>query len=112
MLQGLAMIIACSPGTSWGTFAVSLPLAMPLSWAVAQSHDLAHPQFYMMLCFSAVLGGSVYGDQCSPISDTTVLSSMCTGCDLMDHVRTQMPAATAAAALAAVCWTALAPLAA
>lgn len=112
MLQVLAMIIAFSTGTSWGTFAVSLPLAMPLSWAVAQSHDLAHPQFYMMLCFSAVLGGSVYGDQCSPISDTTVLSSMCTGCDLMDHVRTQMPPATAAAALAAVCWTALAPLAA
>ncbi|MBN1491980.1 MAG: sodium:proton antiporter [Phycisphaerae bacterium] len=112
MLQALAMIIAFSTGTSWGTFAVALPLAMPLAWAVAQSHGMAHPQFFMMLCFSAVLGGSVYGDQCSPISDTTVLSAMCTGCDLMDHVRTQIPPATVAAALAAVCWTALAPLAA
>ncbi len=112
MLQLLAMVIAFSTGTSWGTFAVSLPLAMPLAWAVAQSHDLSHPQFYMMLCFSAVTGGSVYGDQCSPISDTTVLSAMCTGCDLMDHVRTQIPPATLAAGLAAACSTALAPLAA
>jgi Na+/H+ antiporter NhaC len=112
MLQVMAIVIAFSTGTSWGTFAVTLPLAMPLSWAVAQSHDLSHPQFYMMLCFSAVMGGSVYGDQCSPISDTTVLSAMCTGCDLMDHVRTQIPQATVAAVTAAVCWTVIAPLAA
>ncbi len=105
MLQVLTMIIAFSTGTSWGTYAVAFPLAMPLAWAVAGSAGLSHPELFMTLCFAAVMDGSVYGDQCSPISDTTVLSSMCTGCDLMDHVKTQIPQATVAAGCAAVCWT-------
>ena len=81
---------------------------MPLAWAIAGSQGLAHPELFMTLCFAAVMDGSVYGDQCSPISDTTVLSSVCTGCDLMDHVKTQIPQASIAAGLAAVCWTVLA----
>jgi Na+/H+ antiporter NhaC len=101
----LTIIIAFSTGTSWGTYAVTFPLAMPLSWAIANANGMAHPEFYMMICFAAVMNGSVYGDQCSPISDTTVLSAMCTGCDLMDHVKTQLPAASVAAALAAILWT-------
>jgi len=105
MLQLLTMIIAFSTGTSWGTYAVAFPLAMPLSWAVAQANGLEHPMFFMTICFATVMDGSVYGDQCSPISDTTVLSSMCCGCDLMDHVRTQLPQASVAAFMAAVCWT-------
>ena len=105
MLQILTMIIAFSTGTSWGTYAVAFPLAMPLAWAVAGSAGLSHPELFMTLCFAAVMDGSVYGDQCSPISDTTVLSSMCTGCDLMDHVKTQIPQATVAAGCAALCWT-------
>ena len=108
LLQLLTMVIAFSTGTSWGTYAVAFPLAMPLAWAVAGSNGLAHPELFMTLCFAAVMDGSVYGDQCSPISDTTVLSSMCTGCDLMDHVKTQIPQATLAACLAALCWTVLA----
>ena len=107
VLQILTIIISFSTGTSWGTFAVAFPLAMPLAWAVTGTHDLAHPMLYMAICFSAVLNGSVAGDQCSPISDTTILSAMCTGCDLMDHVRTQLPQASAAAILAGACWTAL-----
>ena len=110
LLQLLTMVVAFSTGTSWGTYAVAFPLAMPLAWAVAGANDLAHPQFFMTLCFAAVMDGSVYGDQCSPISDTTVLSSMCTGCDLMDHVRTQIPQASVAAGLAAIGWTAMAAL--
>jgi len=112
MLQLLTIIIAFSTGTSWGTYAVAFPLAMPLAWAVAQTQGLAHPQFFMTICFAAVMDGSVFGDQCSPISDTTVLSSMCTGCDLMDHVRTQIPQASVAALLAGICWTLVAFLAA
>jgi Na+/H+ antiporter NhaC len=112
MLQIMTIIIAFSTGTSWGTYAVAFPLAMPLAWAVAQANGLEHPQFFMTICFAAVMDGSVYGDQCSPISDTTVLSAMCTGCDLMDHVKTQIPQATVAAAAAGVCWTACALLAA
>ena len=108
LLQLLTMIIAFSTGTSWGTYAVAFPLAMPLAWAIAGAHGLAHPELFMTLCFAAVMDGSVYGDQCSPISDTTVLSAMCTGCDLMDHVKTQIPQASVAAALAAVCWTGVA----
>jgi len=107
MLQLLTMIIAFSTGTSWGTYAVAFPLAMPLAWAVANSAGLSHPEFFMTVCFAAVMDGSVYGDQCSPISDTTVLSSMCTGCDLMDHVKTQLPQASVAAFLAAICSTAV-----
>ncbi|MDB2347239.1 hypothetical protein N9V84_05020 [Verrucomicrobiales bacterium] len=105
-LQILTMIIAFSTGTSWGTYAIALPLALPLAWTVAQAHDLANPQLFMSVCFATVLNGSVYGDQCSPISDTTILSSMTTGCDLMDHVKTQIIPASYAAALAAILWTA------
>ena len=108
MLQLMTMVIAFSTGTSWGTYAVAFPLAMPLAWAVAGAQGLSHPELFMTLCFASVMDGSVYGDQCSPISDTTVLSSVCTGCDLMDHVKTQIPQASVAAALAAVCWTVLA----
>ena len=99
LLTLLCMIIAFATGTSWGTYAVVFPLAMPLAWSV-----LPDPT-YIQICFGAVLGGAVFGDQCSPISDTTILSSMFTGCDLMDHVRTQLPLAGTAAALAVACST-------
>jgi Na+/H+ antiporter NhaC len=58
--------------------------------------------FFLQLCFAAVVGGSVMGDQCSPISDTTILSSLSTGCDLMDHVTTQLPLAILAGVLAMI----------
>jgi Na+/H+ antiporter NhaC len=106
-LQLLTMIISFSTGTSWGTYAVAFPLAMPLAYAVATANGLANPELYTLICFATVLNGSVYGDQCSPISDTTVLSAMVTGCDLMDHVKTQMLLASIAAAGAAILWTLL-----
>ena len=105
LLQIITMVIAFSTGSSWGTYAITFPLAMPLAWALSQSFELANPEIYMMICFAAVLNGSVYGDQCSPISDTTILSSMTTGCDLTDHVKTQLIPATLAAGIAAVLWT-------
>jgi len=110
LLQLLTIVIAFSTGTSFGTYAVTFPLAMPLAWAVAQSPDVSRPELLMMVCFAAILNGSIYGDQCSPISDTTILSSTTTGADLMDHVRTQLPPATLAALLAAICWTVVAVL--
>ena len=105
ILQMITMIIAFSTGTSWGTYAIAFPLAMPLAWAVCQSQGLENPEIFMMICFATVLNGSVYGDQCSPISDTTILSAMTTGCDLMDHVKSQLVPATFAAGLAAILWT-------
>ena len=104
-LQLLTMVIAFSTGTSWGTYAIAFPLALPLAWVVAQNPSITHPELYMSICFATVLNGSIFGDQCSPISDTTILSSMTTGCDLMDHVKTQIVPASYAAALAGVLWT-------
>lgn len=104
----ISVVIAFSTGTSWATFAVTLPLVMPLSHAIATSQGLTHPELFVSICFAATLNGGVFGDQCSPISDTTILSSICTGADLMDHVKTQIPVAGQAAVLAVGCWTALA----
>jgi len=95
----LCMLVAFSTGTSWGTYAVIFPVALPLAWEVAPD------PMYLTLCFGAVTGGSVFGDQCSPISDTTILSSLSTGTDLMDHVYTQIPMAVGAAALAGLVYT-------
>lgn len=74
--------IAFSTGTSWGTFAIMVSIAVPL----AQAIDL---NIYVAL--AAVLGGGVFGDHCSPISDTTLIASMASGSDHIDHVRTQLP---------------------
>lgn len=104
-LQLLTMITAFSTGTSWGTYAITFPLAMPLAWVIAQQPDVGNPEIFMSICFAAVLNGSVYGDQCSPISDTTILSAMTSGCDLMDHVKTQIVPATFAALAASCLWT-------
>jgi Na+/H+ antiporter NhaC len=101
----ICMLIAFSVGSSWGTYAVVFPIAMPLAWAVNPD------PFFITLCFGAVLGGAVYGDQCSPISDTTILSSLATGSDHMDHVTTQMPIASIAAGIGAVLYTVIAAVA-
>ncbi len=102
LFMAICMAVAFSIGSSWGTYAVVFPIAMPLAFAVNPD------PFYMMLCFGATLGGAVFGDQCSPISDTTILSSLATGADVMDHVTTQLPLAMAAASLAAILYTLLA----
>jgi Na+/H+ antiporter NhaC len=78
----LASFMAFATGTSWGTFALMVPIAVPL--AAAQGGALP-------LYLAAVLGGGVFGDHCSPISDTTIISSMASASDHMDHVRTQIP---------------------
>lgn len=74
--------IAFSTGTSWGTFAIMMSIAMPLGFSIDAN---------IYLIIAAVLGGGVFGDHCSPISDTTLISSMAAGCDHIDHVRTQLP---------------------
>jgi len=90
----LACFIAFSTGTSWGTFAIMIPIVMPM----VELLDL-HPG----LALAAALGGGIFGDHCSPISDSTIVASMAAATDHIDHVRTQLPyaltAATAASAL-------------
>ncbi len=84
-------------GSSWGAMGILIPLVVPLTWAVMSAQGLTGPE-HMHLLYSAiasVLAGSVWGDHCSPISDTTVLSSLASGCDHVEHVRTQLPYAGA-----------------
>ncbi len=78
----VASFIAFSTGTSWGTFAIMIPIGVPM----AQGLDAN-----VYLTIAAALGGGVFGDHCSPISDTTIISSMATACDHIDHVKTQLP---------------------
>ena len=106
ILPGLLMIICMtvsfSVGSSWGTYAVVFPIALPLAYAISPDPT------YMTLAFAAIMGGAVFGDQCSPISDTTILSSLACGSDLMDHVLTQLPMALAAAGISIILYTAIA----
>jgi Na+/H+ antiporter NhaC len=85
--------VAFSTGTSFGTFALMIPLAVPL----VSSLDANLP-----LAVSAVLGGGVFGDHCSPISDTTMVASMASACDHIDHVNTQLPYALLSAGLSLI----------
>ncbi len=89
----LAAATAFATGSSWGTMGILMPLIIPLVWAVLQLNDMAQPAHYHIIysSVSCVLAGAVWGDHCSPISDTTILSSMASGCDHIDHVRTQLP---------------------
>ena len=89
----LAAVTAFATGTSWGTMVRLLPLVLPLTWAVMSVNGLADESgmHIMYSAISCVLAGAVWGDHCSPISDTTVLSSIASGCDHIEHVRTQMP---------------------
>jgi Na+/H+ antiporter NhaC len=91
-------------GTSWGTMGILMPLAVPLTWAVAQNEALANDAALSALyvSISTILAGAVFGDHCSPISDTTVLSSLASGCEPIDHVRTQLPYALLAGGVAVV----------
>ena len=86
-------LISFSTGTSWGTFAILIPLGMPL----ALSLDLPPS-----LLLAAILGGGVFGDHCSPISDTTAVSAIASGCDLLEHVRTQLPYALVGGTIALI----------
>lgn len=95
----LAAITAFSTGTSWGTMGILMPLAVPLAWDLAQQGG-GLEIYILHSTIAAVLAGSVWGDHCSPISDTTILSSMASGCDHMEHVRTQLRYAVLAALVA------------
>ncbi|MCG2690986.1 Na+/H+ antiporter NhaC family protein, partial [Candidatus Parcubacteria bacterium] len=89
----VAAAISFAIGTSWATMAILMPITVPLAWALVQSYglDAASSQLLLYGSVSSVLAGSVWGDHCSPISDTTVMSSMASACDHIDHVKTQMP---------------------
>jgi Na+/H+ antiporter NhaC len=89
----LGCFVAFSTGTSWGTFAIMIPIVLPM----ARILDLNVP-----LALGAAMGGGIFGDHCSPISDSTIVASMASATDHIEHVRTQLPYALAAAAGALV----------
>ena len=103
----LAAATAFATGSSWGTMGILMPLVVPLIWAALQANGMADPAHYHVLysAVSCVLAGAVWGDHCSPISDTTILSSMASGCDHIEHVRTQLPYALGVGAVALVLCT-------
>jgi Na+/H+ antiporter NhaC len=98
----LAAFTAFSTGSSWGAMGILLPLVLPLCWAIMGLEGLIASEDYFILyaSVSGVLTGAVWGDHCSPISDTTVMSSLSAGCDHIEHVRTQLPYALLAGAAA------------
>ena len=90
LVFAISAFIAFSTGTSWGTFAIMLAISIPM--AEVQNSDV-------VLVIAATLGGGVFGDHCSPISDTTIISSMASASDHIDHVKTQLPYALVGGAL-------------
>ena len=100
----LAAFTAFATGSAWGTMAILIPLSVPTAYGLAQDAALADGSVHSILLgsISAVLAGAIFGDHCSPISDTTVMSSMAAGCDHVDHVRTQLPYAVLVAAVSLV----------
>ncbi|TYP92178.1 transporter, NhaC family [Fodinibius salinus] len=89
----LSALTAFATGSSWGTMGILMPLVVPLAWEIGNNtglpFEITHEIIYASV--SSVLAGSVWGDHCSPISDTTILSSIATQCDHVEHVNTQLP---------------------
>lgn len=89
----LGAIMSFSTGTSWGTSSIMMPIAIPMAVSMHAN---------VILTIGAVVSSGIFGDHCSPISDTTILSSMSVGTDLLSHVKTQLPYALLTAAIATV----------
>jgi Na+/H+ antiporter NhaC len=89
----LSALTAFATGSSWGTMGILMPLVVPLAWEIGNNTGLPSEMTHEIIyaCVSSVLAGSVWGDHCSPISDTTILSSIATQCDHVEHVNTQLP---------------------
>ncbi len=98
----IAALVSFSTGSSWGTMAILYPLILPSGWLVAQNSGLDYDSSMSIFhnIAAAVLTGSVLGDHCSPISDTTILSSLASSCPHIEHVRTQLPYALTTGAVA------------
>ncbi len=103
----IAALTSFATGSSWSTMGILVPLVLPLAISTLAADGLeleniaSHPLLYASI--ASVLTGAVWGDHCSPISDTTILSSMASNCDHVDHVRTQMPYACTVAGASIIC---------
>jgi len=100
MIFLLGALISFSTGTSWGTMGVLMPLAIPVIFAVSGESSDAERDRTVAAAIGAVFSGAVFGDHCSPFSDTTIVASIASGVEPLEHVRTQMPFALIAALVA------------
>ena len=100
----VAALIGFSTGTSWGTMAILTPIVIPMAYhlPIEAGIEASLQSTILLATIAAVLSGACFGDHCSPISDTTILSSMASGADHIDHVKTQLPYALLAAGVAVV----------
>ena len=96
-------LISFGTGTSWGTIGMLMPLAIPAVGLHPAFALEANPDIYFTLAIAAVFSGAVFGDHCSPISDTTIVTSIACGVEPYEHVKTQLPFALIAAAITIVC---------
>jgi Na+/H+ antiporter NhaC len=107
LLPAIIFIVACilafSTGTSWGTFGILIPIVTAM-FGFVEGSDIAEAQNLMILGISACLAGAVCGDHCSPISDTTIMSSAGAECEHINHVSTQLPYAIFVAIVSFVCF--------
>jgi Na+/H+ antiporter NhaC len=102
LLFAVASAVSFATGSSWSTMSILLPNVVALAASLGAQTELGVIGM-VAISIGAVLDGAIFGDHCSPISDTTVLSSVASGCDHLDHVRTQAPYAFVTAALAVTC---------
>jgi Na+/H+ antiporter NhaC len=93
-------LVSFATGTSWGTMGILFPLAIPAAAGAMAGAPVAAPETFLHVTVAAVFSGAVFGDHCSPFSDTTIVSSISCGVEPHDHVRTQVPFALIAAAVA------------
>ncbi len=93
-------LISFSTGTSWGTMGILFPLAIPIAAAACGAADPPWQESYLRISVAAVFSGAVFGDHCSPFSDTTIVSSISCGVEPHDHIRTQIPFALITAVIA------------
>ncbi len=105
LLPMLIFIACCTisfAAGSFGCMVIVMPIAVPIAYSAAGAAGIAYSEQFIFACIAAVLSGSIFGDHCSPVTDTTILSSLGAGCDNIDHVKTQLPYALTVAAIASV----------
>jgi Na+/H+ antiporter NhaC len=102
LVFALAALVSFSTGTSWGTMAIVMPLVVPVAVRLTGMTVATGTDTVVVATIGAVLAGAVFGDHCSPISDTTIVSAFSCDCDAVEHVRTQLPYALSAAGIAIV----------
>jgi Na+/H+ antiporter NhaC len=95
----ISAVTALTIGTSFGTMGIILPIAVPLAFTL----DGSQYGLITVMSMAAVLDGAIFGDHCSPLSDTTIMSSLSSGCDHIHHVKTQLPYAVTVGLTAAFC---------